>query len=76
MTYEEWKAIAKQHKLTVSAISEIAGYSRDSIQRAADRNDGEVPERFVLILEAVINRKNMCFEDLRAIKTDKSCKKS
>ena len=69
MTYTEWKAIAKKNKLTVSAISDTAGYSRDSIQRACERNDGEVPERFVLILEAVIHRKNRLFEGLKALKS-------
>ena len=71
MTYAEWKDIAKQNKLTVSGISKTAGYSRDAIQRACERNDGQVPERFVLILEAVINRKNKRQESLQMPDSDK-----
>lgn len=72
MTYTEWKAIAKQNKLTVSAISKTAGYSRDAIQRACERNDGQVPERFVLILEAVIHRKNKRLESLQSSEPEES----
>lgn len=72
MTYTEWKAIAKQNKLTVSAISKTAGYSRDAIQRACERNDGQVPERFVLILEAVIHRKNKRLESLQSSESEES----
>ena len=72
MTYTEWKEIAKKNKLTVSGISQTAGYSRDAIQRACERNDGQVPERFVLILEAIINRKNKRQENLQQSDSDKS----
>lgn len=72
MTYAEWKIIAKQNKLTVSGISNIAGYSRDAIQRACERNGGQVPERFVLILEAVISRKNLRQESLQLSDPEKN----
>ena len=72
MDYTEWKAIAKQNKLTVSAISKTAGYSRDAIQRACERNDGQVPERFILILEAVIHRKNKRQENLSTSEPDET----
>ena len=73
MTYTEWKEIAKKNKLTVSGISQTAGYSRDAIQRACERNDCQVPERFVLILEAVISRKNKRQENLQASEPDSKC---
>ena len=72
MNYTEWKAIAKRNKLTVSVISETAGYSRNSIQRACERNGGEVPERFVLILEAVIHRKNKRFDCLKELRSNET----
>ena len=73
MTYTEWKEIAKKNKLTVSGISQTAGYSRDAIQRACERNDGQVPERFVLILEAVISRKNKRQENLQVPDSGSKC---